>query len=42
MKINELKKYSFVIDSKEQTHLKGGTNDSNTTTSILIGDIDVI
>ena len=42
MKLYELKEQALILNAKEQAQLKGGTGDSNTTNSILIGDIDVI
>jgi len=40
MNINELKNCNGVLDLKEQAVIKGGTNQVNTTNSIVIVDID--
>lgn len=41
MSIQKLKNTAFVLSSKEQAQIKGGTDSSNTSNSIVSGDIDV-
>ncbi len=42
MTFDDIKQSTLTLDAAQQVHIKGGTNDANTTTSIVGIDIDAV